>query len=241
MMSTYRKRKIDALASRYACAVAAISLVAVACAGEDSRRAPAATVADSTAPPDSTTRADSTSLAPDTAAGASNGDVVASFRQRVPRDLLLRRGACPFECCIYRDWKATGEIPVVADERGAAPPVFTIGAGETFRADSGNVHVTSIALVPVADSVGDPPYWSFGPGDTVVVLDYIGEGFYNVWHDGRVVEVPTFWSDRPITAGDGSIGEHATEWWVHITMPDGRTGWMRADTAPQITGADACG
>ncbi|MGH7577529.1 MAG: hypothetical protein ACREM1_20690 [Longimicrobiales bacterium] len=210
--------------------------VLTACAGENSSRAPA-----DTTPPDSAAPAESTALAPDPAADPPNGDIVARFRQRIPENLLLRRGACPFECCIYRNWEATGEIPVVAQERGTAPPVFTIDAGERFRADSGNVHVTSIAVVPVTDSVGDPPYWSFGPGDTLVVLDYVGEGFYNVWHDGSVVEVPTFWSSGPIEEGEGSLGQHAAEWWVHITMSDGRTGWIRADTAPQINGADACG
>lgn len=246
MMSMCPEGKMYAIASRNAGAVAIISLVALACGGEDSRRALATTPADSAPQADSPAPAGSTpptdsAPTPDAAGRGSGGDVIANFRQRIPEDLLVRRGACPFECCVYRDWNATGAIPVVAEERGTAPPVFTINAGETFRADSGNVHVTSIALVPVTDSVGDPPYWSFGPGDTVVVLDYIGEGFYNVWHDGNVVEVPTFWTDGPIAPGDGSIGKHATEWWVHITMADGRTGWIRADTAPQITGADACG
>lgn len=247
-MPRYEERRTGVSPLARAAVVVGVPIaVAAACAGENANRAPAesTTPADSTLPTSTTvpadTPTDSLASASDSATGGSDSDAVASFRQRIPDDLLVRRGACPFECCIYREWEATGAIPVVADERGTAPPVFTISAGDEFRADSGNVYVTSIAVVPVTDSVGDPPYWSFGPGDTLVVLDYVGEGFYNVWHEGNVVEVPTFWTDRPIAEGDGSIGRHSTEWWVHITMPDGRTGWIRADTAPQISGADACG
>lgn len=176
----------------------------------------------------------------DTLRDVTEGGVVARFRQRIPEDALIRRGACPFECCVYRDWTATGAIPVVPDELSTASPIFTIAAGERFRADTGNVHVTSVAPVVVRDSVGDPPYWSFGVGDTIVVLDYVGEGFYNVWHEGDVKQVPAFWASTEQPGRAELIGSHETEWWVHVTMPDGRTGWIRADTAPPVTGADAC-
>jgi hypothetical protein len=152
----------------------------------------------------------------------------------------VRRGACPFECCIYRDWTARAEYDVYAAERGEGAPAFTIPAGTAFRADSGNVHITGVSLVAVADSVSDGDYWAFGAGDTLVVLDYIGEGHFNVWHDGEVRDVAGFWGAERMPAVAEQLGTYEAQWWVHLTLPDGRTGWFRNDPPRQIDGADRC-
>jgi hypothetical protein len=184
----------------------------------------------------STPTAESTALPLDSASLAA----IRRFRALVPADQLVRRGACPFECCTYREWTAEGEIPVLAEERGAGRPLFTLSPGQRFHADSGNVWITSLLLVAVHDPVGDPPYWSFERGDTLVVLDHIGEGHFNVWHDGRVLDVEGFWAPWR-QGGARTIGEHGSEWWVHVALPDGRTGWFEASPSVQFAGADACG
>lgn len=164
----------------------------------------------------------------------------ARWRARVPDSVLVRRGGCPFECCTYRAWRADSALAVFADERAAGPVDFTIPAGTRFRADSGNVHVTGLLLIAVADSVGDPPYWSYGPGDTLVVLDHIGEGHFNVW-DGRAVkDVEGFWGAERMPLVAEMLGRWETEWWVHVTMPDGRAGWAKLAATNPPQGADAC-
>jgi hypothetical protein len=73
------------------------------------------------------------------------------------------------------------------------------------------------------------------------VLDHIGDGHFNVWHAGRVLEVEGFWEPwRPQPAAR-TLGEHRSEWWVHVTLPDGRGGWFEASPAVRFSGADACG
>jgi len=186
--------------------------------------------------------ADSSSApAPDTgwAGDTSTAAVIASYERLVPRDVRRRQGACPFECCTYRQWTAEGPIPVVARERATGAAAFTMPAGQQFQADSGNVWVTGLQLVAVVDSVADRPYWAFGPGDTLVVLDHLGEGHFNVWHDGEVRDVAGFWMFGPETAR--VLGRPRSEWWVHVTLPDGRTGWFEAADSLRIVGADACG
>ena len=166
--------------------------------------------------------------------------LAARWRARVPDSVLIRRGGCPFECCSYREWRADSALAVVASERADGPVLFTIPAGTRFRADSGNVHITDILLIAVADSVGDPPYWSYGPGDTLVVLDPIGEGHFNVW-DGRAVkDVEGFWGAERMPLVAEMLGRWETEWWVHVTMPDGRAGWARLAATTRPQGADAC-
>lgn len=167
-------------------------------------------------------------------------DAPARWRTRVPDSVLIRRGGCPFECCSYREWRADAALAVVASERADGPVLFTIPAGTRFRADSGNVHITDILLIAVADSVGDPPWWSYGPGDTLVVLDHIGEGHFNVW-DGRAVkDVEGFWGAERMPLVAEMLGRWETEWWVHVTMPEGRAGWVKLAATNPPQGADAC-
>lgn len=35
-------------------------------------------------------------------------------------------------------------------------------------------------------------------------------------------------------------GGGAAEWWVHVTTPERRQGWFRADTTYDYRGADRC-
>jgi hypothetical protein len=167
-------------------------------------------------------------------------DLAERWAARVPEELLVRRGACPFECCTYGDWTARAPYHVYAAERDTGEPVFTVPTGTTFHADSGSVHISGIALVAVADSVRDGDYWAFGAGDTLLVLDYIGEGHYHVWHDGEVRDVEGFWGAERMPLVAELLGHYEAQWWVHVTLSDGRTGWIRNDPPRQIDGADRC-
>jgi hypothetical protein len=193
-----------------------------ACGGEPATEQPTTTADDQPAPPP-----------------ADTPDVAQRFAGRVPAEVRVRRRACPFECCTYGQWIARAELPVFATERGEGTPLFTIPVGQSFRADSGNVHITGILVVAVADSVADHPYWAFGPGDSLVVLDHVGEGHYNVWHEGRVTEVAGFWGAESQRLVAETIGQWQSEWWVHVSLEDGRTGWIRAE-ATTVSGADRC-
>ena len=184
---------------------------------------------------------------PETAAPGAPApdDPVARWAALVPDSVRHRRGACPFECCVYRDWTPTGDVALRPRPSQADPTGVMIPPGETFTADSGFVQVTGISLIEVTDSVmagppGSPP---FGPGDTLVVLDYVGEGFWNVWDGERVIEISGFWgaevfpSQGNLLAGD----RYAREWWVHATTRTGEKGWFNADSVARISGVDACG
>ena len=213
------------------------ALLVSACAGEP-RPATGGAIAADTAAVD-TARPNATPTGPMPAPLPPTADpIVRRFRAAMPDSVLVRAGACPFECCMYREWTAESEIPVLDGVRGA--PQFTIAPGQRFRADSGTVHVTDVLVVAVEDSVGDPPYWSFARGDTLVVLDYVGEGRYNVWQRGRVLEAEGFWGVGATVGNATTYGRWSVEWWVHATLPDGRRGWFLASPDVRFAGADAC-
>ena len=159
-----------------------------------------------------------------------------------PDSALVRRGACPFECCMYREWRAGSQIPVRNIADAGADVVYTLEPGQLFDAVDGEVRVLDAAFVVVLDTVTTEigTQVHFARGDTLVLLDYRGEGTWNVWHRDRVIEfVSQFWG-RPGTNQKGELhGEHRTEWWVHVRTP--REGWFRADSTVEFSGADACG
>jgi hypothetical protein len=211
-------------------------LAGIAACAPDAPRPPAAP---DTAGPDTLP-----DVAADTASATVSGEppLVAAWRARIPLSELVRAGACPFECCMYREWVAEGDIPVRDVAAGDAPVRFTIAAEQSFQADSGMLRVTGLSVVAVRDTftawIDDRPD-HFSPGDTLVLLEPIGEGAFKVWFDGRVRTTEGFWHPPTDSARVTSIGRYQAEWWVHATLPDGRRGWFRAD-AVELRGADAC-
>jgi hypothetical protein len=185
-------------------------------------------------PVQSTETAQGVPIDPDSAA-------VARYRALLPDTVLARANACPFECCVYGDWVAGTTIPMHAAPRATGAAAFTLAAGDSMRADSGVVYVTSVALVVVEDTVSyGPDHARLAPGDTLVLLDPIGEGYWTAWRRGEILqEVPPFFESwMPEGARGKMIGTPAREWWVRATA-DGRTGWFTPDRY-RVTGADAC-
>ena len=189
-------------------------------------------------------RSDSVAAASAEPSGSTDAlaaDPVARWTARLPEGALRRDGACPFECCLYGGWTAGSGIPLLENPEADAAETGELVPGQTFSADSGFVQVTGVALVAVTDTVTPMPDRSLAPGDTLVLLDYVGEGFHTAWLDGDLVEVSDFWSSATDRPRGEVIGEHASEWWVHATT-DGASGWFRADAeGVQLSGADACG
>lgn len=168
--------------------------------------------------------------------------------QQLPDSVRVRRGACPFECCVYREWVARSPVPVLAAERVASDTLLVLQPGDEFTALTGNVHITSLERVVVAREVFEVRSMGGGhvfmPGDTLFVLDYVGEGFYNVWLDGAIYQPEQFWVDQARWSPDGdaegfAIGTRETEWWTRIRTRDGREGWI-TPRGVSIDGTDAC-
>lgn len=222
------------------------ALVAFACTGDSTERR-AAAAPDSSAAPATTA---------DVGAVTSGGDpVIDAWLARVDSSVLTRWGACPFECCIYREWIAEAPVVVRSAPAGDAAIVVTLPAGARFDADTGFVRITSAQLVVVTRSV---EAWMHAPGeryggipdtiavgDTLLVLEHLGEGHVMMTHGDDLVSAEQFWP-----AADGwtphggakgiAIGEHGAEWWARVRTAAGATGWIDA-YGSQLGNVDACG
>jgi hypothetical protein len=130
------------------------------------------------------------------------------------------------------------------------------------RADSGHVRLDTLGLVLVRRDFRDADAGAaYQAGDTLLVLDYLGEGFSNVWVRGErrqlsLVDVLTT-HGPPVAAADTAtmveLRPTAAVWWAHVTLPPRtprarasadqrpRRGWVLMTPDVEVSGADACG
>ena len=208
-----------------------VLLLLAACASEAERPAPPAPPT-----PGAPAEATASASAPDT--------LVVSTETRAltarPTAPVRVDGACPFEGCQYGTWTTSAETTVYA-AADTASAAFTVPAGTALEAPGGFVLVTrvgvSVATEPTELFLSFRASRPLAAGDTVLVLDYEGEGSYRVWHDGQV----GFSSAGSADAGGPfrQLVAPEQQWWARVAAPDGRAGWLWMDRTPNVDGADA--
>jgi hypothetical protein len=173
-------------------------------------------------------------------------------------------GACPFECCTYRDWTAEQALQAF-DSHGLVPAsqhrAFRIASGERVTGMTGVVITRKPGLVRVETPLEIEVYSSRFPkakpqrltlasGDRLYLLTNLGEGYMSGWFKGRVLEsFDTFAfgsaEDCPkLKRGCSGIIEQRpeSEWWVKVRNRAGRIGWVLVPkNAPGFARMDACG
>lgn len=168
---------------------------------------------------------------------------------RRPAAPLRIEGACPFECCTYGTWTTTAQTSVYAlpDDTTAAP-AFTVPAETTLDVATGHVLLTRLGRAVARDSVtlylNYDDTRTISPGDTLLLLDYVGEGASRAWYDGGVYQTDVS-ASFAVPGADGpaleTLVEPERQWWARARTPEGRAGWLWMDRTPTVLGADACG
>ena len=149
-----------------------------------------------------------------------------------------RRESCEgYPCgCSYGTWQAKRALPVFPAERDTSRAAFEIAEGARFEAEPGDHHVLRPGVVIVLDTVQDYQH-RFRPGDTLLVLQYVGELSYRVRHRDSVTEVHQFWAPQTRVNPRGALVQAGSEeWWVPIRTVDGRRGWIRPRDRESVQG-----
>ena len=158
-------------------------------------------------------------------------------------------GACPFEGCVYGDWKAIEDVDVHAERRDDAPVVFKVRSGEGVKAVTGIVIITKPGRAVfdrrqrLTTSSGTIDLM---PGQTLFLLTYQGEGFTKAWYGGKVytdVDTASFMNAMCTTKPEQCTGKVVEkpqrEWWIQIRNAEGQTGWTRE--SDKFDGKDSLG
>jgi hypothetical protein len=160
-------------------------------------------------------------------------------RPNVP---FIQRNVCPFECCQFGKWTARSPLKVYKKEGDTSANVFTIKPGEEFTAIGGNVHV-----VKLGELVLEKSFNNFIEGDKIYILSYRGEGFYDLWYEGKVLDLESDAPDKIWTNGR-LVNYPEIVWWVLIKNKERKQGWIMLkniadsgfETEENIYGDDSC-
>jgi hypothetical protein len=161
----------------------------------------------------------------------------------------VQPGICPFECCQYGPWVARKPFKVYDGAHHGAAAVATLRKGTSFRAQTGEMHFSRLGRVVLArryalqSDAGDTVWMA--RGDTLTILSYEGEGYYDAWYRGTIYSVDEFWDEpgakrRVPPAAGTMVRTPEGMWWVRVRLHNGRRGWIRSDEM-EVDGADACG
>ena len=152
-------------------------------------------------------------------------------------------GACPFECCTYREWIVKSDTVFYKDRSTSSAVRFRAQKGEHVTGLTGVVITLKPGKVVVrkATTLGTGRHKvRVAPGDILYLLHYEGEGFYKFWFRGRIYE-----AEMPASPSDNSnqylqmSSEPETVWWVKVKNRRGQIGWSKQDD--HFDDMDACG
>lgn len=150
-----------------------------------------------------------------------------------PPARYIHKGACPFECCTYRDWKTEKSVTLV-DRPEGSKTVATVAEGQTVRGITGEVISIPVAMKATHDMADTP----IKKGDRFYRLHYAGEGFWYVWYRGKLVSTE-LGDQAPDQYGAAAPAHDPSVWWVKIRTRKGVTGWTLEQG--QFSNQDACG
>lgn len=184
-------------------------------------------------------------------AGLMLSSTVAVAGQGPPRLPYDDFGACPFECCTYREWTVKADTDTLVSRGADARIAFRVLRGTTVRGVTGVVVTTRFgrAVAKRQTTIGRHDF-AVKPGEEVSLLHYLGEGHWKYWLHGQIDEefIPDpencdHGADRRVGSSDEcavQVEERPrTNWWVLIRNRDGREGWTRE--VNHFGNIDACG
>jgi hypothetical protein len=133
-----------------------------------------------------------------------------------PPKVFVDKGACPFECCTYREWTVEKDTQLF-DAVDGKKTVGKAKKGTKVTALTGEVHT-----VPFKVKTND--------GKDIYLLTSHGEGYWTIWEDGRAVAgVQENWKSTPVP----------NTWWIQIKLSNGNKGWTKE--SDNFGNKDSCG
>lgn len=171
--------------------------------------------------------------------------------QRLPTRNYEDHGACPFECCTYREWSVEADTTLYRSRSTKSRAAFRVKKGERVTGLTGVVITleTGRAVANGAVTIRgvDGREAKVRRGDVLYLLHPIGEGFFKTWFRGRLYEV------QPESAAEHAARPEADArlpylrlqsrprmvWWMKVKNMRGQVGWTQQNK--NFGEVDACG
>jgi hypothetical protein len=156
-------------------------------------------------------------------------------------------GACPFQCCTYREWTVDWDTDLHTDRRDDAPVGFHVALNDTVTAITGVVTTTKVGRATAKRQVTVGTNHVVVPaGQPLYLLRNVGGGDWKIWVNG-VFDQQYIPSQGYCTADKESSDECALTivqqpenvWWAKVRDARGREGWTRE--VDHFGNIDACG
>ncbi|MBX7136287.1 MAG: hypothetical protein K1X67_26760 [Fimbriimonadaceae bacterium] len=160
-------------------------------------------------------------------------------------------GACPFECCTYREWIAKAPIIAFEDRNEKSALAFRLNESERVFAITGVVVTSKAGVTEILKAIqigyvpeSRGPVLSLNPGDVIYTLHYAGEGTEVFWYKGRTY-VDQVWVPDNARGGELNSGafkvrsRSVSVWWALIRNRAGQLGWTRE--TDRFSNQDRCG
>ena len=160
-------------------------------------------------------------------------NAVFSQQRSAPPKVYVSKGACPFECCVYRNWTALRSLSLLDQPEGRS--IARIGDGEQVSALTGEVHAKPLRYQlmengPYADTVRGPRQM-IPTGSIVYLLHPVGEGYWLVWFKGKAIEIDPAYGGPP----------PSYQWWAKVKTRTGQIGWVLMSAEDlAFSNVDAC-
>lgn len=156
---------------------------------------------------------------------------------------VVNEGSKLGECIQYGKWVTSGPTKVYAKLGDRHTVLATLPARSTVTGLESRMLTTAVGLVrvPSARSGYDGNHnevAKFGAGETLAVVYYEGEGYYQVASNGKLVDVELTDLQKGSAELKGTNPE--VEWWAKVRTRAGQVGWVMMDEAPAIQGNDKC-
>jgi hypothetical protein len=159
-------------------------------------------------------------------------------------------GACPFECCTYKEWETNK--PVIAHEKplSSSKTLFAVPAKQAVTGLTGVVITTKPGVTRILKPVQlgytkdeKGPMLSLKSGEKIYTLHYLGEGYDLFWYKGNTYSDQCDVSDNsfgnaPFASDVKVESRPKTIWWVKFKDSKGHVGWSEVNN--NFDHMDAC-
>jgi len=155
-------------------------------------------------------------------------------------------GACPFQCCTYREWSVEYPTDIRSDRRDAAPVAFHVEMNDTVNATTGVVTTTKIGRATASRDVRvGANHLLVHAGEPIYLIRNVGGGDWKIWVDGVIDRqyIPSQGYCTPDTQSSDEcaikvVDQPVNVWWAQVQNTRGETGWTRE--VDHFGNIDAC-